>query len=250
MSKDFQAVRQEILAMHQRIKEENHYELLGVPKEADAALISSRFRELAKKWHVDRFSQHDLGAEKAKVQEIFAALNTAHKTLTDNEKRAEYDFEIDEGPDIGTILEAESQFRRAKNMLQQGSYKGAHEGFKQAYELKSDEREYQAYYLYTEYLLIAKDDEGRVTSKKRTKEIFDELDAINTELSEKDWLLTFLGVVSLGLGQDRQAESLFSEALMANSQNHEAKRQLRLIRSRRKKGQSQGFFAKLFGGKK
>ncbi len=248
MSRDFQEVRQEILAMHQRVQEETYYDLLGVQLDADTAMISSKFRELAKKWHVDRFSQYELGAEKQKVQEIFSALNTAHRTLTDSDKRAEYDFEIDGGPDINTILQAESDFRRGKTMLQAGSYKGAHECFKEAHEKKDDELEYLAHMLYTEFLLIPKNDEGIVKTQKRGREIFEELDKISAAIPEKDWLLTFLGVVGLGIGKEREAEGLFQEALMANSNYSDAKRQLRLLRMRRRNAKKKGgFLSRLFG---
>jgi len=244
MAKDFQEVRQEILQMHRRVQEENYYELLGVSPEADDAMVSSRFRRLAKKWHVDRFSNYDLGADRQKVQEIFAALNSAHRTLTDPNERAEYDMEIDDGPDIGAILDAETDFRRGKNLLETGSYKGAHELFKSAVELNPDELEFRAYYLYTEYLQIPKDDQGLVKSKKRAKEIFDELDDLSAEMPEKDWLLAFLGTIALGLDHDKQAEGLFNEALMLNPHNTSAQRQMRLINMRRKRGEK-GIFGKL-----
>lgn len=248
MARDLQEVQQEIVEMHDRLQHENYYELLGLERDADAARVSARFRELARVWHIDRFSNFDLGADRQKVQDIFSTLNAAHRTLTNADQRAEYDHEISDGPSINEILEAESSFRRGKNMLSSGSYKGAHEAFKQACELKDDEPEYRAHYLYTEYLLEPKDDVGLVKSKKRTREIFAELDDINTELPEKDWLLTFLGTVSLGLGKNHEAEGLFQEALMTNSQNTQAKRQLRLLRSRRRrKSKGKGFFARLFG---
>lgn len=248
MARDVNEVRRDILVMHKRLEDENYYQLLGVDTSADAALVGARFRELARTWHVDRFSQYDLGPDKPKVQEIFSKLNAAHRTLSNPEKRAEYDLEIDEGPDIGAILEAESHFRAGKNRLQSGSYRGAHEAFKQAVELNADELEYEAYVLFTEYMLVEKDEDGIATNRKRAKEIFDNLDAINVQMSDKHWLLTFLGTVSMGLGDDRTAESLFQEALLANSQDTDAKRMLRLLRSRRKRrGEKKGFFAKLFG---
>ncbi len=250
MAKDFQEVRQEILEMYKLVQESNYYELLGVDPEADKAKVNARFRELARKWHTDRFSQYDLGADKEKVQEIFAAINSAHRTLTNDDRRAEYDMEIHDGPSINEILEAESHFRRGKSMLNSGSYKGAYEAFKTAVEMKEDELEYQAHLLYTEYLLIPKNEDGEARQRARVREIFDELDQINIELQEKDWLLTFLGTVSIGLGKTRQAEGLFQEALLANSNNTNAKRQLRLLRSRRRKKKKKGgFFARLFGKK-
>lgn len=248
MAKDLHEVRNDILAMYERVRQETYYELLGVAPNADAAMVGAKFRELARTWHVDRFSGYDLGPDKSKVQEIFSVLNAAHRTLTNPDKRADYDLSIDDGPDIASILEAESLFRTGKNRLHSGGYRGAFEAFKQACELKDDESEYRAHYLYTEYLLIDKDEEGLVRNRKRAKEIFNELDVINTQMQERHWLLTFLGTVSMGLGEDRQAESLFQEALLANSQDTDAKRMIRLMRSRRKRGRKKkGFFARLFG---
>ncbi len=248
MAKDLHEVRNEILQMHQRVQEETYYEILGVDMEADAALVGARFRDLARKWHIDRFSNYDLGPDKSKIQEIFSVLNSAHRTLTNPDKRADYDLEIDSGPDIASILEAESHFRTGKNRLSGGSFRGAHEAFRQSCELKDDELEYRAHFIFTEHMLIDKDEDGRVQNRKRSKEIFQELDEINQTITEKAWLLSFMGTVAMGLGDDRQAEDLFQEALMADSQDHEAKRMLRLIRVRRKRaGEKKGFFAKLFG---
>ena len=248
MAKDLHEVRNEILQMHRRVQEESYYELLGVDPEADQALVGARFRELARTWHIDRFSNYDLGPDKAKIQEIFSVLNSAHRTLSNPDKRAEYDLSIDDGPDIASLLEAESHFRTGKNRMHTGSFRGAFEAFKLACELKDDEDEYRAHLLFVEYMLIDKDEDGRVKNRKRTREIFDELDAINTKLQEKHWLLTFLGTVSMGLGDDRQAEGLFQEALLANSQDTDAKRMIRLLRTRRKRGRAKiGFFARLFG---
>lgn len=235
--------------MHRRVHEENYYELLGVAPEADAALVGAKFRELARTWHVDRFSNYDLGPDKSKVQEIFSVLNTAHRTLSHPDKRTEYDMSLHDGPDIADLLEAETHFRTGKNRLATGSYKGAMEAFQQAVALLDEEEpEYQAHLLYTEYLLIDKDEDGLVKNRQRAQTIFKQLDELNLILQEKHWLLTFMGTVSMGLDQTRQAEGLFQEALMANSQDHDAKRMLRLLRSRRKKRRKKkGFFAKLFG---
>jgi len=244
MAADTAEVIAKIHAMYERIKEENYYEILGLGEEADSARISAAYRQLAKTWHVDRFSKHDLGPEKAKVQEIFSYINNAHRTLTDEDARFEYDMEIGDGPDVAELLNAENAFMRGKNLLSSGRFKGAHKLFEQSVNFAPDELEYRAYYLYTEYLQIEKDEKGVCVGKARAKAIFQELDDINTELTEKDWLLQFLGEVSLGLNQRRRAKALFTEALFANSRNHEVKRQLRLLEMRQNKSE-EGFFQKL-----
>lgn len=229
---DAEKVLAKINEMHQRIQDETYYEIFELDGEADAARVSAAYRQLAKIWHVDRFSNYDLGPERAKVQEIFSFINNAHRTLTDEDLRFEYDMEVGDGPNVAELLNAENAFMRGKNLLSSGRFKGAHKLFEQAVEWNPDEAEYRAYYLYTEYMQIEKDEDGVCVGRARAKEIFQELDDINTELPEKDWLLQFMGTVALGLNNQRQAKSLFSEALFANSRNHDVKRQLRLLEMR------------------
>lgn len=235
MSQEIDVIRQEIEAKLEIVKEGNLYEILGVSMEADLPAISTAYRQLTKKWHIDRFSNVDLGEERSKVQDIFSAINDAHRVLSNPQQREEYDAQHEDAPDIGAILEAESVFRRGKNMMKMGAHKGAFEAFRQAYEYAPDELEYKANYLFMEFMLTEKDEDGMVKSKKRASEIFQEMDEISQTLTGKDWLLGFMGTVALGLGQDRKAESLLREASFINGQNHDVKRQLRLIEMRKNK---------------
>lgn len=248
MSQDTEAVRREIRQMHQSLAETSYYDLLGLKSGLDDAIIKQQatkeFRQLAKKWHVDRFSAHDLGDDKKLVQEIFATINTAHQVLTDPDKRAEYDLQLSgANTDISSILTAENAFRKGQKMLETGAHAGAHEQFKIASEYNVDDQEYRAHFLYTEYLLIQKNAEGTPLKRTRAQEIFKELDTISMELTDRDWLLTFMGVVAEGLGRTREAEGLFHQAMQHNPRNVEAKRHLRLMDMRKNK--KKGFFAQL-----
>lgn len=247
---DAQETREEIRRMHSVLPEANFYDLLGVERDAPGEQITASFRQLAKKWHVDRFSQVGLSEdERSMVQDIFSAINEAHRTLTDPQKREDYDYEHQEGPNVADILTAENMFLRGKNMLKTGGIKGAHEMFKAACEGNPDEREYRAYFLYTEFSMLPKSESGVVKDKKRPQEIAKELDEIQQKLKDKDWLLTFQGVVQLGLGNEKTAIGLFREASFMNPNNHEAKRYLRLLDKRKDKPAKEGFFSKLFGKK-
>ncbi len=252
MAPSIDEIRAAINKMHARVQEETYYELLGVDEEADNAKVTTSFRKLAKNWHVDRFSQFDLGEDRHKLQEIFSTLNSAHRTLTDEDARLEYDLEISDGPSIGELLEAENDFLRGKGMLNSGRAKGAHELFRKASEAAPEEMQYRAYFLYTEALQLPKNEDGIVlkVARKRATEIYKELDDLTIQFPQKDWLMQFLGTVSLGLGREADAQELFTEALMINKNNTDAARQLRLLRMRKQKSKkSGGFFSKLFGGK-
>ncbi|MGH7282393.1 MAG: J domain-containing protein [Polyangiaceae bacterium] len=68
-----------------------HYELLGVPPDADKKRIKRAYYELAAHVHTDRFFRKNLGSYKAKMEAIFARVTLAHDVLTSKEKRPEYD---------------------------------------------------------------------------------------------------------------------------------------------------------------
>jgi len=61
------------------------YEVLGVPKKANAAEIKKAFRRLAKRHHPDS-NKND-----PKAQARFSELNTAYEILGDDKKRAQFD---------------------------------------------------------------------------------------------------------------------------------------------------------------
>lgn len=65
---------------------ENYYEILNIPKNADAEKIKSSFRSLAKKYHPDRNPGDKLAEEK------FKKINEAYSVLSDPEKRKRYDL--------------------------------------------------------------------------------------------------------------------------------------------------------------
>src|ERR1700748_969670 len=61
------------------------YEVLGVPRSANAAAIKSAFRKLAKKHHPDSNKNDPKAAER------FAELNSANEILGDEGKRKQFD---------------------------------------------------------------------------------------------------------------------------------------------------------------
>ncbi len=65
--------------------ERDYYEILGVPKNADANTIKSAFRKLAMKLHPDQNPGCKVSEEK------FKELGEAYSVLSDPEKRAQYD---------------------------------------------------------------------------------------------------------------------------------------------------------------
>src|SRR3990172_6685751 len=62
----------------------DYYEVLGVPRDADAKAIKEAFRQLALQYHPDRNKAPD-------AEERFKEIAAAYAILSDPKKRADYD---------------------------------------------------------------------------------------------------------------------------------------------------------------
>lgn len=67
--------------------EQDYYDILGVSKDASEKDIKRAYRRLAAKYHPD--VNHEPGAE-----EKFKKINEAYETLSDSQKRAQYDRSV------------------------------------------------------------------------------------------------------------------------------------------------------------
>src|SRR5918996_965844 len=68
---------------------EDHYKLLGLQRDASLEEIKRAYRQLAKRYHPDRTQNN------AQDTEIFKAVSAAFATLSNPERRAEYDRLLD-----------------------------------------------------------------------------------------------------------------------------------------------------------
>ena len=69
------------------MKFQDYYDVLGLPREADAAAVKKAYRKLAMKWHPDRHKDKDQDTAEAE----FKRISEAYEVLSDPEKRAKYD---------------------------------------------------------------------------------------------------------------------------------------------------------------
>ena len=70
----------------------NLYDILEVSKEASKEVIDKTYKTLAKKYHPDL----NEGVSKLKSEEMMKKINYAYSVLGDEQKRAEYDAELEE----------------------------------------------------------------------------------------------------------------------------------------------------------
>ncbi|KAM4710246.1 dnaJ homolog subfamily C member 25 [Discoglossus pictus] len=74
------------------------YDVLGVSRDASKGDIARAYRQLARKYHPDRYRPEEHGAEgetRDSAQEKFILIATAYETLKDEETRKDYDYMLD-----------------------------------------------------------------------------------------------------------------------------------------------------------
>ncbi|XP_037548518.1 dnaJ homolog subfamily C member 25 [Nematolebias whitei] len=69
------------------------YDVLGVTREASKAEIARAYRQLARRYHPDRYKPEEPGDEES--AEKFLLIATAYETLKDEDTRRDYDYMLD-----------------------------------------------------------------------------------------------------------------------------------------------------------
>jgi len=88
--------RRRILTLGRDLERLDHYALLGVDRSADRKALKRAYYDLAAKFHPDRYFRKKLGSYKPKMEALFGRITLAHDTLTDRDRRAEYDAYLGE----------------------------------------------------------------------------------------------------------------------------------------------------------
>jgi len=140
------ALRNEILALHQSLDERDHYQLLGIARNADATAVRRAYVSAAKRFHPDALARLGLLDLREVAEVVFARIATAHEALADPQSRRDYD-RADEGSqdfDAARVVQAEALFRKAEILLRAGNFGGALEFLRPAVAMWPDECAYQS----------------------------------------------------------------------------------------------------------
>jgi CheY-like chemotaxis protein/curved DNA-binding protein CbpA len=129
-SPDEQAARERIAAMFQQSEGKDYWEVLGVKRGVDAASLKKAFYAMSRDFHPDSYAGLRLGSAKVQLDHVFARIQEAYATLSDDNKRGEYEarvkFEADGGSsDVAAIFQAEADFNRIKMLVDRGELNGA-----------------------------------------------------------------------------------------------------------------------------
>ena len=236
----FQLVRK----THKRIQQENYYEILGLDQKASVEQIREAYFKLAKEFHPDRISSlglHDVAKE---AEEIFRYINDAHTTLTDREKKIEYNEELrgqSKKKEAHDALRAEFAFQKGLVHFRKKNFPEALKDFQEAYKLNPNEGEHLAYVAWSLFS-DPKCDKDKLLPKIKEQLLKAIKISPNSATSYH-----FLGEVYLALEQERRAFTCFDKVLEIKPDHLEATRHMRIIRMRKEKRKEEEKRKGLFG---
>ncbi len=217
----------QLAATFEKMKTQNHFEILGVPLTADGGTVKVAYFKMARAYHPDTVPP---GAppQLAKLKEdIFGRVGDANRTLSDDKLRAEYVEEVKSGNagekvDIAAILAAEEMFQKGTILVKARKFPEAVKMLDDAIK-GSDEAEYFAWRGYAKFFANADKKAGHVEAMKD----------INVCLKRNDKVAAvwyFQGHMSKLLGDLPSAKKFFNKCIQLHPDHLDAQRELRMMK--------------------
>lgn len=240
----------ELRARFGKMKDQNHFEVLGATEDTSPQELRGLFTQLAKRFHPDAFPA-DLPEDlRDKGREISARINEAYQALSNPERRASYTALLKDDRIKGDlrqaerVKEAEVKAQMATVYLNKRDFKNARDYFKAASELDPTSGQYLAQYAWA-FLTDASQPRPGVFSK--AVELL--IEALERDPKQAGSHY-YLARAYRELGQTSEMEHHLAQAVELDPQHTEAQRELRLARGRRSGGdapEKKSTFSKLFG---
>lgn len=138
--------RQFVRKIWEKIQDQNYYEILGVRRDAPSGDIKTVYFDLAKQFHPDRRPEDDPEDVTKRLDEIFVKIKEAYHTLSDPERREDYDARLNEGGQAIDLQKSRSkallQYRVGLKAFQSRNYRIAMEYMRSAIDLDPYEAMY------------------------------------------------------------------------------------------------------------
>jgi len=156
LTPDALALKQQIDDKLKYLDRKNHFDILGVGRDANKDTIKAAYIQNAKTFHPDRLAQFKLEALRTEVEKIFQRVSEAQSVLLDDRRRKEYVETLDgaargDAEKARKLLQAEVLFREGEMALRHKNFPEAEEKFKQSVEFNPEEGEHHAMLAWTMY---------------------------------------------------------------------------------------------------
>ena len=147
-SAEAEALRKEVLALHERLDELDHYEVLGIERDAPDPEVKKAYFACARRFHPDAVARMGLSVIHREANELFARIAQGYQTLSNPNRRQAYDRRDQEGgtpaTDANRVAQAETLFRKGEVLVKVGNFSGALDFLRPCVELWPEEPDYQA----------------------------------------------------------------------------------------------------------
>jgi curved DNA-binding protein CbpA len=141
----------------QKLETADHFQVLGVGREADGARLKTAYFQLARTYHPDATREGEPPEARALRAEIFARVAAAWAALETDAGRSAYLEELKSGGaaqvDIGRIYQAEQAFEKVAPLVAGRSYTEALARVNEALALYDEEPEYHVWKAWLEFLV-------------------------------------------------------------------------------------------------
>jgi curved DNA-binding protein CbpA len=224
---EFQKQINDVLVFGQKISVLSYYQILQVSSDSSASEVKQAYFKLARKYHPDLFSRNLSTEIKNKIDDIFDKITKSYHTLSDDNKKQEYNKKLD-SPKKGSKKDlekrAEVKFRQGKTLYNQARYKEAQVLLEEAIRMNQNKGN---------YLLLLAMSQSRIRLYKR-KAVENFKKAIKLQPWSPDAYFG-LGMLYKNEGMPTLASNQFKKALNVDPDNKAALKELGIIDPKSKK---------------
>jgi DNA-binding response OmpR family regulator/tetratricopeptide (TPR) repeat protein len=210
---------------------QDHFEVLGISRNASAAEVRKAFLDQAKSCHPDKFVSAE-GEIRELASRVFTRLSEANEVLGDAEHRQRYVDALASGGSksadrakVARIMTAEQQFQKAEVEARRKDWDGATEALAHALELDPEEGEFHALLGWVTFMRSPDDEEAKSQALDSLKK------AISLAPQSPNGYF-YLGRLHRICERIPEAEKMFRKVLELRPKHVEAQQELRLIARR------------------
>ncbi|HJN77975.1 MAG TPA: DnaJ domain-containing protein [Myxococcota bacterium] len=84
----------ELAQLKEILENGTYYDLFGVGRQFERPELRTSYYAISRRFHPDRFYRQDLGGHEELLEQVFAGINLAYRTLDDPEERGRYNREL------------------------------------------------------------------------------------------------------------------------------------------------------------
>ena len=205
----------------------DHFEALGVRRDATGAQIKAAYFQLARTYHPDTGPNGEPPELKKLRADIFGRLGAAWGALSDDARRAEYLLQLSTGGvadvDVSAIFKAEELFQRATVLVRTRQYDKALEALDGALQLHPEEAEFGVWKAWVDFLVAPDKKQQHATSAAA-------MEAALKKVPRCMAAYLFLGQMAKIVGELALAAKHWKRGLALEPEHAEISRELKYLR--------------------